>query len=116
MTDYIPPIETFVPEYMKELCDMYAKPLEFSTQFERICEFKRNFERIHPFADGNGRTGRFMMNLLLMQNGYLPITIKEDERAEYFESIENNTFCEFAAKKEVEALNMFLEKDKDYER
>ena len=40
MTDYIPPIETFVPEYMKELCDMYAKPLEFSHSSKEYVNLK----------------------------------------------------------------------------
>lgn len=115
-TDYIPPMEIFVPEYMKELCDKYKDSEILETKFEKICEFKRNFERIHPFSDGNGRTGRFIMNIMLMQNGYLPITINENERQEYFDSIEDNTFCFFAAKKELEALNKFLEKDLEYER
>lgn len=116
VTSYIPPIETFVPSFMEELCNEYKRELNLETQFERICEFKRNFERIHPFSDGNGRTGRFLMNVMLLQNNYLPITIEENERQEYFDSIENNTFCEFAAKKEIKALEQFLERNIEYDR
>ena len=114
-TSYLPPLDTFIPEHMDELCKMYNRPLEFDTQFERICEFKRNFERIHPFADGNGRTGRFIMNLLLIQNGYAPITIEDNERQDYFDSIENNTFNEFALKKELVAMQMLQEKENTYD-
>ncbi|MFH1453578.1 MAG: Fic family protein [Armatimonadota bacterium] len=43
---------------------------------------------IHPFTDGNGRTARLLMNLILMQNGYPPAIIKKEDRLEYINSIE----------------------------
>lgn len=42
------------------------------------------FVRIHPFTDGNGRTSRLIMNYQLMNNGYLPISIKAKDRLEYY--------------------------------
>lgn len=44
---------------------------------------------IHPFADGNGRTARLLMNLLLMQKGYPPALVRKEDRDFYIDSIEN---------------------------
>lgn len=111
-TNYIPPMEFEVPDHIDELCKMFYRPLDTDEVFERICEFKRNFERIHPFIDGNGRTGRFLMNLLFLQNGYGFVTIKPEERDEYFNSIEDNTFNVFMSRKMLESMQEI--KDKYY--
>lgn len=104
-TGYIPPMEFDIPDLMKELVAKYNEPLRFcETQFERICEFKRNFERIHPFIDGNGRTGRVLMNILFLQNGYGYITFPENERDLYFKSLEENTFDKYAADKMIQSF------------
>jgi len=46
------------------------------------------FVSIHPFIDGNGRTARLLMNLVLLQNGYPQAIIKISNRAEYIQAIE----------------------------
>lgn len=99
-TSYIPPDSIEIEEDMQKLIDEYNSPLKPGyTMFEKICEFKRNFERIHPFFDGNGRTGRVLMNTLFLQNGYAYISIPYEERDRYFDSLENNTFHKYAAEK-----------------
>ena len=46
------------------------------------------FVRIHPYADGNGRTSRMIMNYQLLSNGFLPVSVAKENRLEYFETLE----------------------------
>lgn len=46
------------------------------------------FVRIHPFADGNGRTSRLLMNYQLISGGFLPISIAKENRLEYYNTLE----------------------------
>ncbi len=50
--------------------------------------FHAKFENIHPFADGNGRTGRLVMNYLLVLNDHPPIIIHEEDRKSYYDALE----------------------------
>jgi len=52
--------------------------------FIKTVMFHHQFEKIHPFADGNGRTGRMILNFLLLKNNYPPIIIRKKNKKEYF--------------------------------
>jgi Fic family protein len=51
----------------------------------RAALFHLRFEGVHPFIDGNGRTGRLVMNLELMKDGFPPINIKYADRRRYYD-------------------------------
>ena len=73
-----------VPDLMKEFFAKY----EHIEGVADIIKLHLDFVSIHPFADGNGRCARLLMNLLLMQNGYCPIIIRPRDRKRYINSIE----------------------------
>ncbi|HEV8230332.1 MAG TPA: Fic family protein, partial [Candidatus Limnocylindria bacterium] len=54
---------------------------------ERIAALHAAFERVHPFIDGNGRTGRLLANLLLIRMGYPPAIILKRQRPQYLKAL-----------------------------
>ena len=66
---------------------------------EKLAEFHIRFEGIHPFIDGNGRTGRLLINLELMKAGYPPIDIKFTDRKRYYDA-----FDAYYEKKDLSAM------------
>lgn len=83
---------------------------------ERIARFHLEFEGIHPFIDGNGRTGRLVMNLELIRNGYPSINVKFTDRKKYYEAFDAyyrdgnaDTMIELIGEYCLEELNRYLD-------
>ena len=54
---------------------------------EALAEVHCRFEQIHPFLDGNGRTGRLVLNLILVRLGYPPAVIYKRDRSRYLQAL-----------------------------
>ena len=78
-----PPYE--VGYQMEQLLAYYNAEMQDMHVIERAAVFHLIFETIHPFIDGNGRVGRLLINMELMQAGYPPINIKFADRLAYYE-------------------------------
>lgn len=86
---HTPPQPYLVAKQMKELILNCKKWKKTKNIVELASLIHLNFEFIHPFIDGNGRTGRLLINLILMSNGYPPINIKFADRMKYYACFED---------------------------
>ena len=109
------PAET--PALMIQLIDNLEYRLESAKLDEEkllaILDTHIQFERIHPFSDENGRTGRMIMNYSLLQQGFPPFIIEKKTKAQYIEFLGNQDvdgFVQFAKEtleKEQKRMQVF---------
>ncbi len=104
-------IETFLQRFI----DKYNSLVEKGFTMEDVADMHIAFENIHPFSDGNGRTGRILINSMLLSNNQVPIVITLDMRNDYIKLLETNNVKGMAdmfrelQEKETERLENFAE-------
>lgn len=86
-SEYIPPEPEKVPNLM--MYYIYNYNHDEQDILSKIAGYHIEFERIHPFEDGNGRTGRLLINYELLKNNLPPVVIEKDDRIKYFEFLRN---------------------------
>ena len=81
-----------IPEFVEGISTQNAKNAYLKALCEREAKFHIEFEQIHPFEDGNGRTGRIILNSNLIKNEMAPILITPEMRDLYISCINNNDY------------------------
>ena len=101
-----PKMEQLIREFLESYDNIVTK----------LARFHIEFEGIHPFIDGNGRTGRLLLNLDLIQNGYPAINVKFTDRKKYYAAFDefyrnNNAemMITLVADYVIERLEQYLE-------
>lgn len=124
--NFIPPAAHKVSEMLDDLVDYVNQNPDYLDDVLLSTIFHHRFVYIHPFSDGNGRTVRLIMNLLLIRKGYPPAIILKADRKKYYEALNlaNNGKYQKLALMMIQAvdrsltiyLNSFdMEKNDDYQ-
>ena len=74
-----------------------------------LAEFHARYESIHPFQDGNGRTGRLILFRECLKNGVVPVVIEDSNRNEYLEALK-----EYREEKSLDKLITLFEKEQQF--
>ena len=85
---HVPPKHYEITTLMQELVEEYYNNWTDYHPVVRATLLHGEFVKIHPFIDGNGRTARLLLNFELMRSGYVPIIIKNEDRAKYYDVLD----------------------------
>lgn len=103
---HVPPNSDTVRDLMPAFCHLLSKETNAAV---RVVLGHFIFVYIHPYTDGNGRMGRFLMNVMLAAGGYSWVVIPVEQRAKYMSALEEASvrlkikpFCDFLADLVVE--------------
>lgn len=82
------------PAKIPDLMEAFGRWLA-AAALDPVAAFDGHFRltAIHPFADGNGRTARLLMNLMLIRGGYPPVTVRPEDRNAYLDALERGSLA-----------------------
>ncbi|MBC8465234.1 MAG: Fic family protein [Parcubacteria group bacterium] len=112
--NHIPPDVLGVPQHMHELIEWTRKNGRVLHSIEYASLFHHKIAHIHPFFDGNGRTARIMMNVLLMQSGFPLVVVLKNDRKKYYTVLDKadkgnyTPLVRFIAQAVERSLDMYL--------
>lgn len=109
-----PPESFEVPKLMQEFVAWAKKNISTMHPVAFAALAHHRLVHIHPFTDGNGRTARLLMNLLLMQKGYPMVIILKNDRQKYYRALEkadadeHDDLEKFIAQAVERSMNIYL--------
>ena len=116
-SDHMPPAPYLVEKQMEDYFIWYERNRLSIHPIVLAAEMHERLVTIHPFIDGNGRTSRLIMNMILLQNGFVIANIKGDNtsRYNYYEALDEvqtsgnkDAFIRFIAEVEKQSLERYL--------
>lgn len=114
-TDHNPPSALDVPIKMREFTKWAKDNYKKMNVIEYSAIIHHKFVHIHPFEDGNGRTGRLLMNVFLMQYGFPLVIIQKNDRQKYYRVLakadqgDYKPLVRFVAQAVLRSLNIYLD-------
>lgn len=117
MTASVQETPTLMQQWVDNLNYRLEATMIEAEKITALAEAHINFERIHPFADGNGRTGRMLLNYSLFEHGFPPLIINSKDKATYLRILAEqdvlsfSRFIEAALKEEQQRLQRFVNKE-----
>ncbi|MCF0245582.1 MAG: Fic family protein [Ileibacterium sp.] len=81
-----------IEDFLNEFINRYNEMVENGFDMKDVAEMHIHFENIHPFSDGNGRTGRLLINSMLISGHEVPIIIPLENRNDYIKMLETNNY------------------------
>ncbi|MBI4825158.1 MAG: Fic family protein [Nitrospirae bacterium] len=112
--DHTPPDAVEVPQLIHELIDRVRQDRKILHPVELAALLHHRLVHIHPFFDGNGRTARLVMNVILMQAGFPLVVILKNDRKKYYRTLGESDkgnygpFVNFIAQAVQRSLDIYL--------
>lgn len=113
-SEYVPPDPAAVPGLMHDFVEWLDREAQSQSPVERAALAHFRLVDIHPFTDGNGRTARLLMNLLLLRDSYPPAVVRREDRLAYYDALdrahagETGPFVLMMAEAVERSLDVFL--------